>query len=147
MEYVRIKMAVRFLSYSIGIIISVGIKVLFYFGVIIIMHYWIVISHYRLRFYAIDHKNLENGSVWGFMCSFTDRIRNQFITTQVSKSMDYQNLANKYNVLIIWLYGAAGHGKGLIDAMLSFGVKLILRKDIIKGDVWCNSEESANILE
>ena len=41
----------------------------------------------------------------------------------------------KYNVRIIRLYGAAGHGKGLIDAMSSFGVKSILRKDIVTGDV------------
>ena len=53
-----------------------------------------------------------------------------------------QELANKYNVRIVWLYGAAGHGKGLIDAMSSFGVKSILRKDIVTGDVWYkNSEE------
>ena len=54
----------------------------------------------------------------------------------------YQDLANKYNVRIVRLYGAAGHGKGLIDAMSSFGVKSILRKDIVTGDVWYkNSEE------
>ena len=51
-------------------------------------------------------------------------------------------MADKYNVQIIRLYGAAGHGKGLIDAMSSFSVKLILRKDIVTGDVWYkNSEE------
>ena len=42
----------------------------------------------------------------------------------------YQNMADKYNVRIIRLYGAAGHGKGLIDAMSSFSVKLILRKTL-----------------
>ena len=42
----------------------------------------------------------------------------------------YQNLAGKYNVRIICLYGAAGHGKGLIDAMSSFGVKSILTKTL-----------------
>ena len=54
----------------------------------------------------------------------------------------YQNLADKYNVQVICLYGVAGHGKGLIDAISSFGVKSILRKDIVTGDRWCkNSEE------
>ena len=54
----------------------------------------------------------------------------------------YQNLSNKCQVRIVRLYGAAGHGKGLIDAMSSFGVKSILRKDIVTGDVWYrNSEE------
>ena len=35
------------------------------------------------------------------------------------------NLSNKYNVQIICIYGAASHGKGLIHAMSSFGVKVI----------------------
>lgn len=48
----------------------------------------------------------------------------------------YHSLANKYDVRIIRLYGAAGHGKGLIDAMSAFGVKSILRRDIIGLDVW-----------
>ena len=43
----------------------------------------------------------------------------------------YSSLAKKYNVRIIRIYGAAGHGKGVIDAMSSFGVKSILKKDII----------------
>ena len=51
-------------------------------------------------------------------------------------------MANEYNVCIIRLYGAAGHGKGLIDATSSFGVKSILRKDIVANDLWYrNSEE------
>ena len=45
-----------------------------------------------------------------------------------------QQIANKYNVTILRIYGAAGHGKGLIDAMSSFGVKGILRRDIIGND-------------
>ena len=48
----------------------------------------------------------------------------------------YQKLTDKYNVRIIRLYGAAGHGKELIDAMSCFGVKSILRKDIVTGDLW-----------
>ena len=38
----------------------------------------------------------------------------------------YGSLAKKYNARIIQVYGAAGHGKGMIDAMSSFGVKSIL---------------------
>ena len=40
----------------------------------------------------------------------------------------------------VWLYGAAGHGKGLIDAMSSFGVKAILRRDawFANRDELCN---------
>ena len=39
-------------------------------------------------------------------------------------------LANTCNVQIIRIYGATGHGKGLVNAMSSFGVKSILRRDI-----------------
>ena len=42
-----------------------------------------------------------------------------------------QTLSNDDNVKIIRIYGAAGHGKGLIDAMSSFGVKSILRRDVV----------------
>ena len=58
----------------------------------------------------------------------------------------YQDLA--YNARIVRLYGAAGHGKGLIDAMSSFVVKSILRKDIVTGDLWYkNSEEMCKHLK
>ena len=48
----------------------------------------------------------------------------------------YSSLAKKYNVRIIRIYGAAGRGKGVIDAMSSFGVKSFLKRDIIGLDVW-----------
>ena len=35
----------------------------------------------------------------------------------------------------------AGHDKKLIDAMLSFSVKSILRKDFVRGDVWHRNSE------
>ena len=60
----------------------------------------------------------------------------------------YHTLADKYNVRIIRLHGAAGHGKGLIDAMSSFGVKSILRRDIVGLDVWFgNSKEMCDYLD
>ena len=34
------------------------------------------------------------------------------------------------------IYGAAGHRKGIIDVMSSFGVRSILKRDIIGLDVW-----------
>ena len=52
-----------------------------------------------------------------------------------------QNLANKYNVTIVRIFGAAGHGKGLIDAMSSFGVKAILRRDIVTKDDWFSNTQ------
>ena len=38
----------------------------------------------------------------------------------------YQKLADDFGLRIIRTYGAAGHGKGAIDGMSSFGVKNIL---------------------
>ena len=53
-----------------------------------------------------------------------------------------EQTANKYNVTILRIYGTAGHGKGLIEAMSSFGVKGILRTHIIGNDEWfSNSAE------
>ena len=48
------------------------------------------------------------------------------------------NVCNKYNVRMIRTYGAADHGKGLIDVMFSFGVK---RKDIVTDDCLKKSSE------
>ena len=52
-----------------------------------------------------------------------------------------QELSGKFNVVILRIYGAAGHGKELIDSMSSFGCKSILRRDIIGKDVWFSSSE------
>lgn len=42
-----------------------------------------------------------------------------------------QSLANTYNVQVIRIYWAAGHGKGLVDPMSSFEVKPTISRDII----------------
>ena len=59
-----------------------------------------------------------------------------------------QNLSDMYNIRMITLYGAAGRGKGrLIDAMLTFDVKSILRRDVISFNKWFeNSEEICSYL-
>ena len=58
-----------------------------------------------------------------------------------------QKLADDFNLGIIKTYGAAGHGKGVIDAISSFGVKNIPRKDIVTHDVFFNnSAEIADYL-
>ena len=51
----------------------------------------------------------------------------------------------EFGLRIIHTYGATGHGKGAIDGMSSFGVKNILRKDIVAHDIFLNhSEEVVN---
>ena len=42
-----------------------------------------------------------------------------------------QKLANEFNLRIICTYGGAGHGKGTTDAISSFEVKNVLRRDIV----------------
>ena len=47
-----------------------------------------------------------------------------------------QKLADNYNCKIVRVFGAGGHGKGIIDAMSAFGVKGILRRDIAGLELW-----------
>ena len=69
----------------------------------------------------------------------------QYKNKYAFKSM--QNLSDTYNLRIISISGAAGHGKGLIDAMSSFGAKSILRRDIVAFDVWfADSKEVCSYL-
>ena len=53
----------------------------------------------------------------------------------------YQELSNVFNLRIIRIYGAAGQGKGVIDAMSSFAVKDVLCHDIVIQDVFFNTRE------
>ena len=52
-----------------------------------------------------------------------------------------QKLSNDFNLRIIRTYGAAGHSKGTIDAMSSFGVKNVLRRDIVTQDIFSDTSE------
>ena len=57
-------------------------------------------------------------------------------------------VASEFNLGIIRTYGAAGHGKGAIDGMSSFGVKNVLRKDIVTHNVvFYKSEEIVDYFE
>ena len=58
-----------------------------------------------------------------------------------------QKLSDMCNIRIIRLHGAAGHGKGLIDTVSSFGVKYILCKNVIAFEKWFgNSGEKCSYL-
>ena len=48
-------------------------------------------------------------------------------------------LAEKYKIRVTWFYGVAGHGKGTVDAMSSFGCKKPLAQKIIGEDHWISS--------
>ena len=47
-----------------------------------------------------------------------------------------QSLTDEFSLRIICTYGPGGYGKGAIDAMSNFGVKNVLRKDIVSRDVF-----------
>ena len=47
----------------------------------------------------------------------------------------YHNFSKEKNKTIIVYYGAAGHGKGLVDAMSAFGVKTPLKRAVIEQDL------------
>ena len=64
----------------------------------------------------------------------SDNAPTQYKNLYAFKSM--QNLSDKCNVRIIQIYGAAGDGKELIDAMSSFGAKATLRRDTVTQDSW-----------
>ena len=69
-------------------------------------------------------------------------IKSDNTPTQYKNKFAFQsmmNLSNKYNVRIIRIYGAARHGKRLVDTVSSFGVKAILRRDIVSHDCWFES--------
>ena len=52
------------------------------------------------------------------------------------------SLCDEFGLTVIRVYSPAGHGKGTIDAMSSFGVKSILMRDIVGQDVFfANSQE------
>ena len=52
-----------------------------------------------------------------------------------------QKLANGFNLSIICTYGGAGNGKGTTDAISSFGVKNVLRRDFVTQDNFFDTSE------
>ena len=57
-----------------------------------------------------------------------------------------QRLAKEFNLRIIRTFGAAGHGKGAIDGMSSFGVKNILRKGRVKNNIFLTKARGLSII-
>ena len=74
------------------------------------------------------------------LCIQNDNAHSQYKNKHVFRF--YKKLADEFNLRIIRTYGAAGHGKGVIDAISSFGTKNILRHDIATLDVFFSSNES-----
>ena len=59
-----------------------------------------------------------------------------------------KKLAKELGIKVVWFYGEPGHGRGLVDAMSSFGCKQQLRHEIITNDSWFqNAEEMVRFLQ
>ena len=52
-----------------------------------------------------------------------------------------KKLAIDLKIKFVWFYGEPGHGRGLVDAMSSFGCKLQLKNEIVTFDSWFESAE------
>ena len=64
----------------------------------------------------------------------SDNCSTQYKSRKVFEEI--RKLAALWEIEIWWFYGEPGHGRGLVDAMSSFGCKRILREAIICEDVW-----------
>ena len=71
------------------------------------------------------------------LCS--DNCTSQYKSQYIFEGL--KRMAMKYDINIVWFYGIPGHGRGLVDAMSSFGCKSILRDAVIYEDMWFNSAE------
>ena len=64
----------------------------------------------------------------------SDNASTQYKSKYVFKRV--QQIAQENNINIFWFYGEPGHGRGLVDAMSSFGCKKVIRDAIITRDEW-----------
>ena len=79
--------------------------------------------------------DIQTEDLWIQSDNASSQYKNKYSFTLLKK------LASEFNLRIIRTYGAAGHGKGAIDGMSSFGVKNVLRKDIVTHNVFFNKSE------
>ena len=76
----------------------------------------------------------------GVLILRSDNCSTQYKSRYVFKAM--LDLAKKYGIRIIWFFGEAGHGRGLIDAMAWFGAKGPMRNHILQTDRWFENAEA-----
>ena len=55
---------------------------------------------------------------------------------------DMKEFAKEFQVLVAWFHEEAGHGRGLVDSMSSFGCKAVLRNAIATSNLWFLDAES-----
>ena len=52
-----------------------------------------------------------------------------------------KDIALRYDITVAWFYGEPGHGRGLVDAMSSFGCKRQLQHAILTEDKWFDNAQ------
>ena len=57
------------------------------------------------------------------------------------KFFQLKKLATDLKIKVVWFYGELDHGRGLVDAMSSFGCSLELKYGIVTFDSWFESAE------
>ena len=55
---------------------------------------------------------------------------------------DMKEFSKEFQVLVAWFHGEAGHGRGLVDSMSSFGCKAVLHNAIVTSNLWFLDAES-----
>ena len=88
-------------------------------------------TSFILQSIITEHPELIKG---GKLILKSDNCSTQYKSRKVFEEM--KRLAANWDVEIYWFYGEAGHGRGLVDAMSSFGCKKLLRDGIVCEDVW-----------
>ena len=61
----------------------------------------------------------------GVLVVHSDNCEEQYKNKKTFYKM--KKLAEKYEIIVCWCYGVPGHGRGLVDAMSSFGCKQPLK--------------------
>ena len=102
---------------------------------------------YKYIYHLSDHKKhnhaftssvvnhlLEQGSNDNIFRFKSDNCSTQYKCKWIFRY--WSNLAREENKKVLLYYGVAGHGKGLVDAMSSFGVKAPLLNAVITGDFY-----------
>ena len=64
----------------------------------------------------------------------SDNCAEQFKSRYVFGFCEHFSQTN--NIPVLLFYGVVGHGKGLVDSMSSFGVKMPIREAIVREDFW-----------
>ena len=83
------------------------------------------------------NKLLSNFPLWSIVSKLENKKRNHYVDSSPTQYKNkyalylLQSLANTCNIRIIRIYGSAVHGKGIVDAVSSYGVKSILHRNII----------------